>query len=128
MGDKNFYSNSRMETSLFGIGDSWMDKEERPAQFDGTIVHRGNKRNNSKMGEAFKTLGNAIGLTTYLMGIIVNLNNWISIALGAVGVGYGVIKALHAYEVYRIKRVDRREREREFRINRTIEEEERDEY
>lgn len=80
------------------------------------------------MGEAFKALLNAVGFTTYLMGIIVNLNNWISIALGAVGVGWGVVKLLHGIEVMLIKRIERKERARKFKYNRTIEEDEKDEY
>lgn len=114
MGHKNIYSNSNMETSVLGAGDKWVDKKERLTQFNGAVIHSGNKRNNSKMGEAFKTFLNTIGFTAYLMGILVNLNNWISVALGALGVGFAIIKLLHAYEVYMIKRIDRKERERSF--------------
>lgn len=127
MGHKNIYRNSSMETPVFGLGDKWMDKEERPSQFNGATVRNGNNRNNSKMGEAFKTFLNAIGFTTYIMGIVVNLNNWISIALGAVGVGFAVVKLLHAVEVLRIKKIDRLERERAYRYSRNIEDEEQDE-
>lgn len=122
MGHKNFYRNSNMETSVFGTGDRWMDREERFSQFDGDTVHLSNKRNNSKMGEAFKTLANTIGITAWLMGVIANFNNWIGLALGAAGFGFAVFRCLKERENWLIRRVERKERERNFKYNRTVEE------
>lgn len=128
MGNKNIHNNRIVETSIPGSGDRWSHTEKRSSQFHGPFIRIGNNGNNNKMGEAFRQLINAIGFTTYLMGIIVNLNNWISIALGAVGVGWGVVKLLHGIEVWLIKRIERKERARKFFYDRSIDESERDEH
>lgn len=80
------------------------------------------------MGETVKFLVNTIGGTVFLMGIITNLNNWIAIALGAAGFGYAVFRALRERENWLIRRVERKERERDYFYNRSIEESEKDEH
>lgn len=63
------------------------------------------------MAEIAKIVFNYLGVVVYVMGILANLNNIISVTLGFIGIGFGIIKALTAYEHYLMKRIDRKERE-----------------
>lgn len=63
------------------------------------------------MGEGVKVFLNTIGFTTFIMGILANINNLLSVALGCVGIVWGIVKCLEKYEDYQLKRLDRIERE-----------------
>jgi cytochrome c biogenesis protein CcdA len=63
------------------------------------------------MAEIAKVVFNYLGLAVYIMGIFANLNNIISVTLGFVGIAFGVVKILIAYENYLMKRIDRKEKE-----------------
>lgn len=76
------------------------------------------------MGEAATRLIDALGLTTALFAFIANFDNIIAWLLGAVAIVLGVIKCFHMYEGYLMKKIDRKQKARDFFLNRTIEEEE----
>lgn len=63
------------------------------------------------MAEIAKMVFNYLGITVYILGILANLNNVISVTLGFVGIAFGFVKILTAYENYLMKRMDRRDRE-----------------
>lgn len=67
------------------------------------------------MGEVAKVLANTLGFTAILLGIVANLDNFISILIGTVGFGFGLFKALEQREIYLEKRHNRREREGKLR-------------
>lgn len=115
MGNKHFSDNRSMEVIIPDSGNNQRDKEERFPQLNGYFVHTGYRYNNIKMGEIVKAFLNTIGFTVYLLGIIANFNNVISGLLGLVGFVFGVIKILHAREVWLMKRVDRKEHEAKFK-------------
>lgn len=103
-------------------------KKERHGQFNGFDIYDHVKHNRSKMGEAVRQLANGLGFTAFIYGFITNFDNIIGYMLGAVAVVFGVIKCFHAREILLIKRIERKEKQRNFKYNRTIEEEEKEEY
>ena len=111
MDNKNIYVSSSMETRLSAARSVQGHREERFSKFDGRVVHIGTKRYSNRMGEIIKAVFNTVGVTTYILGILTNLNNLVSVLLGIVGFVFGVIKVFHALEVYRMKRIDRLEKE-----------------
>lgn len=62
------------------------------------------------MAETLKLL-DILGLSMLIMGLFANLGNIISVTAGVVGIAWGVIRWLRAYEEYRIKKIERKERE-----------------
>lgn len=60
------------------------------------------------MGEAIKAVANTLGLSAYIMGILVNLNNVIGILMGLAGFVWGVYKALQMRENWLIRHIERR--------------------
>lgn len=62
------------------------------------------------MAETLKIL-NILGLTVYIMGILANLGNLVSVTLGIIGIAWGIIRCLRAYEEYLIRKIDRMERQ-----------------
>lgn len=111
MDNKSIYVSSSMETRLSAARDIEGNREERFPVFDGRIVHLNTRRSNFQMGEIVKAVLNTVGITTYILGILTNLNNVISVLLGIVGFLFGIIKILHALEVWRMKVIDRKEKE-----------------
>lgn len=81
-----------------------------PFKYYGYAVRNSNRYNRFKMAEIAKIVFNYLGLAVYIMGILANLNNIISVTLGFIGIGFGIVKLLTAYENYLMKRIDRRER------------------
>lgn len=81
----------------------------RTRQPDGTYFYVYHKHNRFKVGEGFKLL-NYLGVTTFLFGILSNLDNLLSVLLGCVGIVWGVVKSLEKYEDYQIKKWERRQR------------------
>lgn len=69
------------------------------------------------MAETLKWMANTLGLTIYILGFLANLGNIISVTLGVVGVAAAVIKAFKLYEDYLIRKIERKERERDFLEN-----------
>lgn len=60
------------------------------------------------MGEAIKAVANTLGLSAYIMGILVNLNNVIGILMGMAGFVWGIYKALQMRENWLIRQLERR--------------------
>lgn len=80
----------------------------------GNIVRGSGRNNRFKMAETLKLL-DILGFTMLVMGFLANLGNVVSVTAGAVGIAWGVIRCLRAYEEYRIKKIERMERENGYR-------------
>jgi hypothetical protein len=76
----------------------------------GDAVRNSGRYNRFKMAETLKLL-NILGLTVYIMGFLANLGNLVSVTLGIIGIAWGVIRCLRAYEEYLIRKIDRMERQ-----------------
>ena len=70
------------------------------------------------MGEAAKIALNIAGLSAFVMGILTNWNNFISVLLGVVGLLYAAIKCAKELEDYRYRKAERIEKEHH--VNDTI--------
>jgi hypothetical protein len=81
-----------------------------PFKYSGHAVRGNGRYNRFKMAETIKIL-NILGLTVYLMGILANLGNLVSVTLGIIGIAWGIIRCLRAYEEYLIRKIDRMERQ-----------------
>lgn len=81
-----------------------------PFKYSGYALRSSGRYNRFKMAETIKLL-NILGLTVYLMGFLANLGNVISVTLGVIGIAWGVIRCLRAYEEYLIRKIDRMERQ-----------------
>jgi hypothetical protein len=82
-------------------------------KFNWFSIHRGRSNNNIQMGETIKVMANLLGATTFILGILANLNNLLSVALACVGVVWGIVKCLEKYEDYQLKKWERLQREDE---------------
>lgn len=69
------------------------------------------------MADALKWMANTLGLTIYILGFLANLGNIISVTLGVIGIAVAIVKCLKLYEDYLIRKIDRRERERDYNKN-----------
>lgn len=82
-------------------------------KFDWLSIHNSNRHNRFKMGEGVKMIINTIGLTTYILGILANINNLLSVMLACVGVVWGIVKCLEKWEDYQAKKWERQQKEEE---------------
>jgi len=76
-------------------------------------LHYSDRHNNFKMGEGLKMILNTVGITTYILGILANINNLASVMLACVGVVWGIVKCLEKWEDYQAKKWDRLQKEEE---------------
>jgi len=90
------------------------DKSEYGSQPNGSIVHGRTKRNYPSMEQIGKIAANLLGGTAAIFAFITNLDNVISWMLGFIGIVWAVINARIKYEDYRIKKIDRLEREEKY--------------
>lgn len=81
-----------------------------PFKYSGYAFRSNGRHNRFKMAETLKIL-NILGLTVYIMGILANLGNLVSVTLGIIGIAWGIIRCLRAYEEYLIRKIDRMERQ-----------------
>lgn len=81
-----------------------------PFKYSGYAVRGNGRHNRFKMAETIKLL-NILGLTVYIMGFLANLGNLVSVTLGVIGIAWGIIRCLRAYEEYLIRKIDRLERQ-----------------
>lgn len=81
-----------------------------PFKYSGYTVRGNGRYNRFKMAETIKIL-NILGLTVYIMGFLANLGNLVSVTLGIIGIAWGIIRCLRAYEEYLIRKIDRMERQ-----------------
>lgn len=102
---------SNMENDIHRPGRNGTGGGKYPFKYYGYAVRNSNRYNRTKMAEIAKMVFNYLGLTVYILGILANLNNVISVTLGFVGIAFGFVKILTAYENYLMKRMDRRDRE-----------------
>lgn len=102
---------SNLENDLHRHDRNGNSEGKYPFKYYGYAVRSSNRYNRFKMAEIAKMVFNYLGLAVYIMGILANLNNIISVTLGFIGIGFGIIKALSAYETYLMKRLDRKDRE-----------------
>lgn len=102
---------SNLENGLHRPNRNKHGEGKYPFKYNGYAIRNYNRNNRTKMAEIAKIIFNFLGLTVYIMGILANLNNIISVTLGFVGIAFLFIKILTAYENYLIKRMDRKERE-----------------
>lgn len=65
------------------------------------------------MGESVKVLLNTIGLTTFIMGILANINNLLSVLLACIGIVWGIVKCLEKWEDYQLKKWERLQKQDE---------------
>jgi len=107
MGNKNIRRNINMENGLHSFNDSRNYKSQRFYERHGINIYSSPRNNNSKMGEIAKAFLNTLGWTAVLMGIVTNLNNWISLSVGAVGMAFAIYKTLNEREVWLAKRDER---------------------
>lgn len=127
MGNKNSYMRRNLEVPLPTGSGNGNNKKERSGQLNGFNIYDHAQHNRSKMGEAVRQLANGLGFTAFIYGFIVNFDNLIGWSLGAVAVVFGVIKCFHARENLFIRRIERKEKQRNFKYNRELNEEEDDE-
>lgn len=76
-------------------------------------LHYSDRYNNFKMGEGLKMILNTVGITTYILGILANINNLASVMLACVGVVWGIVKCLEKWEDYQAKKWERLQKEEE---------------
>lgn len=111
MGNKGNDFSSKFQAGLHSFGYNEHNKAERFRQPDGSFLYGGFGRSNNKMGEAAKIVFNIAGLTAFIMGILTNWNNFISVLLGVVGLLFAAIKCAREMEEYRYRKLERREKE-----------------
>lgn len=78
---------------------------------NGDAIRHNHWHNRFKMAEAIKLL-DALGLTVYILAILANLGNVISITMGVIGIAWAVIKTLKMYEDYIIRKIERKEKQK----------------
>lgn len=118
MGNKSNDFRSKFQAGLHSSVHNGHNRAERFRQSDGSIIHGNTWDSNNKMGEAAKIVFNIAGLTAFIMGILTNWNNFISILLGVIGLLYAAIKCARELEEYRYKKLERKEKEH--RVDRYI--------
>lgn len=101
---------SNLENDLHRFGRNRDNEGKYPFKYYGYTVRNSNRYNRFKMAEIAKIVFNYLGLTVYILGILANLNNIISVTLGFIGIAFAIVKLLTAYENYLMKRIDRKER------------------
>lgn len=62
-----------------------------------------------------KMVFNILGFIVYVIGILANLDNVMSVTLGVVGVGYAVVKLFTAIDNQMIKRIQRKKEQAEYK-------------
>lgn len=112
MGGKVVFMRRNIQDGIYDSdsGASYSREYTRTRQPDGSYLYIYHKRNRFKVAEGFKLL-NLLGSTTFLFGILANLDNLLSVLLGCVGIVWGVVKSLEKYEDYQIKKWERRQRQ-----------------
>lgn len=100
---------SKLEAGLRRTGNIKSNKAKRFSQPDGTIVHSRIGTNRYRMGEVAKAIVNMAGILTYVLGILANLNNLLSVLLAAVGLWYVAVQALDKREDWLKKRRERKD-------------------
>lgn len=115
MGNKNTFGSSHIQTDLHTAIRSKSHTREYAGtrKFAWLSLHYPGRNNNFQMGETVKVIINYIGITTYILGILANINNLLSVLLACVGVVWGFVKCLEKWEDYQIKKWERRQREDE---------------
>lgn len=108
---KRSYMGSNLENDIHRPDRNRSNQGKYPFKYYGYAVRDHHRNNRFKMAEIAKIVFNYLGLTVYILGILANLNNIISVTLGFVGIAFGLVKILTAYENYLMKRMDRRDRE-----------------
>lgn len=58
---------------------------------------------------------NILGGFIYILGILANLDNVMSVTLGVIGVGYAVVKLFTAIDNQMIKRIHRKKEQAEYK-------------
>jgi hypothetical protein len=103
---------SNIQSGVPGGRDHGFNSAQYRQQPDGAVIYSGNQRNRSKMGEVV-LIGavNILGAVCLMLGIIANLDNIASWILSAVGAVWGIIRCAVIYEAYRIKKIERLEKE-----------------
>lgn len=62
-----------------------------------------------------KMFFNILGGFIYILGILANLDNVMSVTLGVIGVGYAVVKLFTAIDNQMIKRIHRKKEQAEYK-------------
>lgn len=115
MGGKIVFMGRDIQTDIYDLGSISGNTREysRTRQPDGTYFYSYHRNNRYKVAEGFKLL-NFLGLTTYIIGILANINNLLSVLLALVGIVWVVLKCLEKNEDWRLKKWEREQREKEY--------------
>lgn len=122
MGNKNIYRDSHAEAHLPASGNLRSDTEKRSGGADGLNFHYSNRLHNRKMGETIAIkLINLFGWSVTLLGIVpekyLQFNDIVSMLIRILAAAFIVYKLLMAHESWRMKVIDRKEREDAYRKN-----------
>lgn len=128
MGNTNIGVRSGIQVDIHPRVNNGADTAKRFRKLDGSISNRNLQRNNSKMGESVQNIINTLGLSSLIFGFIVNFDNVLGWLMGTVGLVWGIIRCMHAHENLLIRRLRRKQMERDYKANRDLQEEEEDEY
>lgn len=115
MGNKNNVGTRHFQTDIHHLFHSkTYTPEQSPAyKFTRLRLYWGNSVNHIQMGESVKVLLNTIGLTTFIMGILANINNLLSVLLACIGIVWGIVKCLEKWEDYQLKKWERLQKQEE---------------
>lgn len=108
---------SNFQRTVHNIGGNGYRVRAQNYQRDWDFIHYLSRHNNAKMAETVKYMLNALGISIYILGILANLSNIVSVTLGVVGLAYAIIRAFKAYEDYLIRKIERMERQRDYKNN-----------
>lgn len=115
MGTKRSDMHSNFQTGVHNFNSNQLPERKPNRDHVRNGVYPYSWYNNIKMADALKWMANTLGLTVYILGFLANLGNIISVTLGVIGVAVAVVKCLKLYEDYLIRKIERRERERDFK-------------
>lgn len=115
MGNKNVSVGSHVQATVHHISSGKVDTDQHaiPHQPPWNPIYHRSRNNYFQMGEAIRMTFNLIGGTTFILGILANLNNLLSVALACVGIVWGIVKCMEKYEDYRLKKWEREQRQEE---------------
>lgn len=115
MGTKRSDMHSNFQTGLHNFNNNKHRQREYDSKHSWDGVHSYRWYNNIKMADALKWMANSLGLSIFILGILANLGNIISVTLGVIGIAVAFVKCLKLYEDYLIRKIERKERERDFK-------------
>jgi hypothetical protein len=117
MDRKNIGGVRNAEIDLRNTGDYRGSENKRDMGGDGFYFPFNTRLYNKKMGTALLKIGNVFGWTAVFAAILADVDAFLRILIGVAALWFLVVKAMHATENMLFRRIERKEREDAYKLN-----------